>query len=52
MRTKLCVVGAGLGLLAALAATPVVAHHAFGAEFDAQDAELDDADDDDDSEIE
>ena len=36
MRTKLCVVGAGLGLLAALAATPVVAHHAFNAEFDAK----------------
>ena len=36
MRTKLCVVGAGLGLLAALAVTPVVAHHAFNAEFDAK----------------
>ena len=34
MRTKLCVVVAGLGLLAALAAKPVVAHHAFNAEFD------------------
>jgi len=36
MRTKLCVVVAGLGLLAALAAKPVVAHHAFAAEFDAK----------------
>ena len=36
MRTKLCVVVAGLGLLAALTAKPVVAHHAFGAEFDAK----------------
>ena len=35
MRTKLCVVVAGLGLLGALTAEPVVAHHAFGAEFDA-----------------
>jgi hypothetical protein len=34
MRTRLCVVVAGLGLLAALAAKPVVAHHAFNAEFD------------------
>ena len=36
MRTKLCVVVAGLGLLAALTAKPVVAHHAFAAEFDAK----------------
>jgi len=36
MRTKWCVVVAGLGLLAALTARPVVAHHAFGAEFDAK----------------
>ena len=36
MRTKWCVVVAGLGLLAALTAKPVVAHHAFGAEFDAK----------------
>jgi hypothetical protein len=34
MRRQLCVVVAGLGLLAALAAKPVVAHHAFNAEFD------------------
>jgi Family of unknown function (DUF6152) len=34
MRTKPCVVVAGLGLLAVLAAKPVVAHHAFNAEFD------------------
>ena len=33
MRTKLCAVIAGLGLL--LCAAPVVAHHAFSAEFDA-----------------
>ncbi len=33
MRTKLCVVMAGLGVL--LCAAPVVAHHAFSAEFDA-----------------
>jgi len=36
MRTKLCIVAAGLGLLAALTAAPVVAHHAFNAEFDAK----------------
>ena len=36
MRTKPCVVVAGLALLAALTATPVVAHHAFNAEFDAK----------------
>jgi hypothetical protein len=36
MRTKLCVVGAGLALLAALTAKPVLAHHAFNAEFDAK----------------
>ena len=36
MRTKLCVVVAGLGLFAALAAKPVVAHHAFAAEFDSK----------------
>ena len=33
MRTKLTVAGAGIGLL--LAVGPVVAHHAFAAEFDA-----------------
>jgi len=36
MRTKPCVVVAALGLLTALTATPVVAHHAFNAEFDAK----------------
>jgi Family of unknown function (DUF6152) len=36
MRTKPCVVVAGLLLFAALTATPVVAHHAFNAEFDAK----------------
>jgi hypothetical protein len=36
MRTQLSVVVAGLGLLAALTAQPVVAHHAFNAEFDAK----------------
>jgi uncharacterized protein DUF6152 len=36
MRTKPWVVVAGLGLLAALTATPLVAHHAFNAEFDAK----------------
>jgi uncharacterized protein DUF6152 len=36
MRTRLCIVAAGLGLLAALTAAPVVAHHAFNAEFDAK----------------
>ena len=36
MRTKPCVIVAGLGLLAALTATPAVAHHAFNAEFDAK----------------
>ena len=36
MRTKWCVIVAGLGLLAALTAKPVVAHHAFAAEFDAK----------------
>ena len=36
MRTKPCVVVAGLFLFAALTATPVVAHHAFNAEFDAK----------------
>ena len=35
MRTKPCVVVAGL-LFAALTAAPVVAHHAFNAEFDAK----------------
>src|SRR5580765_7911589 len=34
MRTKLCLVVAGLGLLAALTPKPMMAHHAFGAEFD------------------
>ena len=36
MRTQLSVVVAGLGLLAALTAKPVAAHHAFNAEFDAK----------------
>ena len=36
MPTKLCVVVTGLGLLAALTATPAVAHHAFNSEFDAK----------------
>ena len=36
MRTQLCVAVAGLGFLAALTAKPVVAHHAFAAEFDAK----------------
>jgi hypothetical protein len=36
MRTKLCIAAAGLGLLVALTATPVVAHHAFNSEFDAK----------------
>ena len=36
MRTQLCVVVAGLGLLAALTAKPAAAHHAFAAEFDAK----------------
>jgi hypothetical protein len=36
MPTKPGVVVAGLGLLAALAAKPVVAHHAFNSEFDAK----------------
>ena len=36
MRTELYVAAAGLGLLAALTATPVVAHHAFNSEFDAK----------------
>jgi uncharacterized protein DUF6152 len=36
MRTKPCVVVASLLLLAVLTATPVVAHHAFNAEFDAK----------------
>ena len=36
MRTKVCGVVAGLGLLAALTAKPVVGHHAFSAEFDAE----------------
>src|SRR5947207_14153376 len=34
MRTQLCVIVAGLGLLAALTTAPVAAHHAFNAEFD------------------
>jgi hypothetical protein len=34
MRTQLCVAVAGLGFLAVLTAKPVVAHHAFNAEFD------------------
>jgi hypothetical protein len=34
MRTKPCVVVAGLIVLVALAAKPVLAHHAFNAEFD------------------
>ena len=36
MRTQLCVAVAGLGFLAVLTAKPVVAHHAFNAEFDAK----------------
>jgi hypothetical protein len=36
MRTKPCVVVAGLGLLAALTGPPLAAHHAFNAEFDAK----------------
>ena len=36
MRTTPCIVVAGLGLLAALTARPVGAHHAFNAEFDAK----------------
>jgi hypothetical protein len=36
MRTERCIAAAGLGLLAALTATPVVAHHAFNSEFDAK----------------
>jgi hypothetical protein len=36
MRTELYVAAAGLGLLAALTATPVAAHHAFNSEFDAK----------------
>src|SRR5438445_3617352 len=36
MRTQLCVAVAGLSFLAALTAKPVVAHHAFNAEFDAK----------------
>ena len=36
MRTQLCVVVAGLGLLAALTVQPVAAHHAFAAELDAK----------------
>ena len=36
MRTQLCVALAGLGVLAVLTAKPVVAHHAFNAEFDAK----------------
>jgi hypothetical protein len=35
MRTQLSVAFAGVGLLAVLTAVPVVAHHAFSAEFDA-----------------
>jgi hypothetical protein len=35
MRTQLSAVLAGVGLLAVLTAVPVVAHHAFSAEFDA-----------------
>jgi Family of unknown function (DUF6152) len=35
MRTQLCVVVAGLVLVSALTAKTVAAHHAFGAEFDA-----------------
>ena len=36
MRTRLCMVAAGLGLFAALTTAPLVAHHAFNAEFDAK----------------
>src|SRR5439155_27339507 len=35
MRTLLSFVAGGIGALLALGATPVVAHHAFNAEFDA-----------------
>ena len=35
MRTKLCGVVAGAGLFLVLAAGPVLAHHSFAAEFDA-----------------
>ena len=35
MRSKLAVVTAGIGALLVLAAAPVLAHHAFAAEFDA-----------------
>lgn len=35
MRVKLAVVGCLVGLLAAAAAAPALAHHAFAAEFDA-----------------
>jgi hypothetical protein len=35
MRTKLTVTLAGIGAAVALAAVPISAHHAFGAEFDA-----------------
>src|SRR5213595_3949233 len=35
MRTRLSFVAGGIGALLVLAATPVVAHHAFNAEFDA-----------------
>ena len=36
MRTKLSVVVGGIGLFLVLAAVPALAHHAFGAEFDAK----------------
>jgi Family of unknown function (DUF6152) len=35
MKTKLTLVVAGVGLLLAAAAVPVIAHHSFAAEFDA-----------------
>jgi hypothetical protein len=35
MRTRLFLVGGGVGALLVLAAAPVMAHHAFSAEFDA-----------------
>ena len=36
MRTKLAVLIAGIGLIVTSAATPLLAHHAFAAEFDAK----------------
>ena len=36
MRTKMWIVAAGLAFVAALTTAPLVAHHAFNAEFDAK----------------